>query len=98
GGVQEVDCTAEHTAQFVGTVEIEGAQFPGERAIDDAAEPGCLDAFATFVGTEYADSELRLDWFRPTEDTWTESGGREVWCVAYLPDGTTTESFEGSGR
>lgn len=97
-GVQPVDCTEEHTAQFVGNVEVAGAEFPGDEAIDDAAEPGCLEAFAGFVGTDYADSELRLDWFRPSAETWGTSGGREVWCVAYLPEGTTTESFEGSGR
>lgn len=96
--VQVVDCAEEHTAQFVGHFEAEFEEFPGEVAVDAMAEPGCLEAFAGFVGVDYADSELRLDWFRPTQQTWSQTGGRDVWCVAYLPEGTATGGFEGTGR
>ncbi|MGC0143091.1 septum formation family protein [Pseudactinotalea sp. Z1732] len=97
-GVEVVDCEQEHSAQFVGTFEVDFETFPGQEAIDDVAEPGCLEAFTEFVGIDYADSQLRLDWFRPTQESWQNTGGRDVWCVAYLPEGTTTGGFQDSGR
>ena len=97
-GIETVACEEEHDAQFVGQFEVEFDEFPGQGAIDAEAEPGCLAAFESFIGTEYADSELRLDWFRPTQQSWEQTGGQDVLCVAYLPEGTATGSFEATGR
>lgn len=96
--IETVECSEPHDAQFYATFELDFDSFPGQDAIDAQAETQCIEEFEEFVGSEYLDSELRVDYFRPDEGSWAASGGHWVSCVAYLAQGTTTESFEGSGR
>lgn len=94
-----VDCSEPHDAQFVGKFELDHPEFPGEDTIHAEAEAGCAERFESFVGVPEEESELVFDYFAPDQELWDDANDREVLCVAFLVDGsTTTESFEGSGR
>lgn len=96
--IPTVDCSEEHDAQFYGTFTIEGDDFPGQTEINTQADDGCLERFEDFVGIPFEESALMYGHLAPNEQSWDQSNDREVLCVAWLNDGsTTTESFEDSG-
>ena len=96
--IPTVDCSEEHDAQFIHKFELEGDDFPGLDAIETQAGEGCIAAFEGYIGTAWEESELQMTYIAPNEETWDQADDREVLCVAFLVDSTTTESFEGSGR
>lgn len=96
--IPTVDCSEEHDAQVFFLAEMTDDEFPGQEGVQAAAEEQCLPAFEDFVGTGYQESSLDINFIGPSEDTWDQADDREVICVLYTMDGSTsTESFEGSG-
>lgn len=96
--IPTVDCSEEHDAQVFHLFDMDDGDFPGDDAISTAAEEQCLPAFEEFVGTGYQESSLDINFIGPSQDTWDQADDREVICVLYTMDGSTsTESFEGSG-
>ncbi len=96
--IPTVDCSEEHDAQIFHVFDMDDGDYPGDDAVQTAAQDGCLAEFEPFVGTAYEDSALDFSFIYPTEQTWTQADDREVLCVLYSMDGsTTTESWEGSG-
>lgn len=63
-------------------------QWPGQAAIDQQADDGCLAAFEPFVGTAYEDSVYGIGYFTPTEGSWTELDDREILCLINNYDGS----------
>lgn len=96
--IPTVDCGEAHDAQFIHVFDIDqDGDFPGADAINAAAQEGCLAGFEDFIGLSYEESVLELQWIPPNEDTWGPANDRQVLCVAFLTDGTTTtESWEGA--
>ncbi|SED50974.1 septum formation family protein [Ruania alba] len=96
--IPTVDCSEEHDAQFFHKFDLPDGDFPGNDGVQTAAEEGCMSEFENFVGTPYQESALFGNFIAPTQETWDQANDREVLCIVYLNDGTTTtESFEGSG-
>ncbi|WP_168211887.1 septum formation family protein [Ruania zhangjianzhongii] len=96
--IPTVDCSEEHDAQVFHLFDMDDGDFPGDDAISTAAEEQCLPAFEEFVGADYQESSLDINFIGPSQDTWDQADDREVICVLYTMDGSTsTESFEGSG-
>ncbi|UFU05925.1 septum formation family protein [Ruania halotolerans] len=97
--IPTVDCSEEHDAQFFHKFDLPDGDFPGTDGVQTAAEEGCLGTeFENFVGTSYEESALYANFIGPTQETWDQADDREVLCIVFLDDGTTTtESFEGSG-
>lgn len=96
--IPTVDCDEEHDAQVVHTYEVEGDEFPGEEALYEQAAEECIPGFEDFVGSDFMESELDVDPLLPSPDSWDQANDREVLCIAFAMDGsTTTESWEGSG-
>ena len=96
--IPTVDCSEEHDAQVFHTFDMDDGDFPGDDAISTAVEEQCLPAFEEFVGADYQESSLDINFIGPSQDTWDQADDREVICVLYTMDGSTsTESFEGSG-
>ncbi len=92
-----LECSTAHNAEVVHTFEVPEGDWPGMSAIDDAISANCLPAFESYVGEPFAEAE-NFDMFllTPTEQSWGQ-GDREVICIAYTLDGsTTTTSFKGS--
>lgn len=96
--IPTVDCGDEHDAQVVYTYEVEGDEFPGEEALFEEAADECIPGFEDFVGSDFMESDLDVVPLTPSADSWDQANDREVLCIAFAMDGsTTTESWEGSG-
>ncbi|MBA2696816.1 MAG: septum formation family protein [Ornithinimicrobium sp.] len=94
--IPTVDCTQEHDGQLAVSFQMPEGDYPSDQEFQDALEEECLSGFEEFIGTGYADSSLEIYDLSPTQESW-DAGDRRVLCLVYLPDDTTTESFEGSG-
>lgn len=92
-----VDCSEPHDNEVYVIIEMTESEFPGFDATADRADNECLPAFESFVGAEYATSELDFGWLIPTTDSWA-NGDRQIVCFLYRVDfGKMTGSMEGSG-
>lgn len=60
------------------------------------ADEQCGAELEGFAGTAYEESSIYASSLYPSQDTW-DVGDRQVICVAFLQDSTTTESFQDSG-
>ena len=99
--VPTVDCSEPHDSEVYGTVILDDGEFPGDDAILEEADSGCLAQFAPFMGVEYEESIADIQYYFPTEFTWA-TGDREILCIVYATDGAgaavqTTGSLAGSG-
>jgi len=95
--VTAVPCDQPHESEVFALVDHpadEDAEFPGEDAIGEFGDGECVEAFATYVGTAYADSRYGIATFVPSPESWAD-GDREVVCMA--TDGTGGE-LSGSVR
>lgn len=96
--IPTVDCSEEHDGEVIHSFELPDGDFPGDEAILEAVEEGCVgEAFESYVGLDWESSELQMTDISPNQTTWDEADDREVLCIAYLDGSTTTESFEGAG-
>ena len=109
--VAVVDCDEPHVYEVFGLTDVEAGDdepYPGEEALNTAADEACRPAFADYVGIPYDDSEWFATFINPSEGTW-QQGDREILCVVHEeappgPDGTelppppVTGSAEGSER
>ena len=93
--IPTVDCSEPHDGQVVGKFELDDGDYPGDDAVQTAAQEGCLTEFESFVGIAYEESSLEPSWVYPTEQTWNEVDDREVICFAISAE-DATESWEGA--
>ncbi|WP_427886357.1 DUF4190 domain-containing protein [Kribbella sp. GL6] len=92
------DCPVEHDGEMVASVTLPAGAYPGDKAIDDAADQACAGPFGTYVGKSRDESELELAWWTPDKRTWN-SGDRRVLCAAYGPGtGKLTGTVKNSHR
>lgn len=96
--VEPVACDLLHDHEVYAAFELDDEAWPGDEAVADAAEQGCIERFEGFVGVEYADSELEAAAFWPTEESWQERDDREVLCYLGHPDEQLTDPMQGSER
>jgi hypothetical protein len=99
--VEVVDCDEPHDHEVFHAFELPDGEFPDDEAMVAAIEQECTgEAFTSYVGSEYASSEIFLSPLTPSEETW-DTGDREVVCTGVLEPGSgeqLTGSFEASGR
>ena len=91
--IPTVDCGEPHDGQVVHAFDMNGEGYPSDREWSRAIEQECTQGFEDFVGTSYGESDLLVQDLSPTRGSW-ESGDRQVLCVAFLSDGTTSKTFE----
>ena len=84
----------DYEAYFAFDVSEDGA-FPGDDALAQTAEEGCVAEFAAFVGKSYEESTLDFNYLSPSEGSW-DSGDREILCLVMGAD-KTTGSLAGTG-
>ena len=96
--VPTVPCEEPHEVEVFHDFEITGTDYPGEDEIFAQADQGCYDAFESFVGLSYEESELDWSYYYPTEGSWQQQGDRLISCLIFDPAGTTTGSLEGAAR
>jgi hypothetical protein len=84
-----VDCGTPHVAEVIARVVHpagRSADYPGDVALNEHAELGCINEFEQSVGRSYAESELELNYLMPEARGWAE-GDRTTLCIAALPEG-----------
>ncbi|MGW7687026.1 DUF4190 domain-containing protein [Kribbella sp. NPDC054772] len=91
-------CTEPHDGEIISDVRLAAGAWPGDNAVDKAAEQACSPTFTSYVGKSTADSELELMYWTPTKRLWNQ-GDRLTVCAAYGPDGDQlTSSVKNSHR
>ena len=97
--VEVVPCTEAHDFEVFATPSYTagGDAFPGNEAMTAFADRECVTAFQTYVGSDYAASELGVRYLTPTSESWA-AGDRVVDCLLYLEGQKLTSSMRGSGR
>jgi hypothetical protein len=88
--VPVVPCGEPHSDEVYHDFQLAEGEFPGDEAVNAAAEEGCLAAFEPFVGLAYEDSTLYMAWYSPTEESWNGFDDRVVSCVISDPAGEIT--------
>lgn len=86
--VAVVPCEELHDNEVYHTFELPGIEYPGEFAVIEMAEQGCLDAFESFVGAPYETSIYEVSYLYPIEQVWNTLDDRTVICGVYLLDGS----------
>ena len=83
--VTVVDCRAEHDEEVIARTALSGPRvWPGDSAVDKAAEGKCRAAFEPYVGIGFDDSRLDLDFVTPEAAGW-RAGNRTVICLILDP-------------
>jgi len=96
--IEASPCDEPHSDEIYAAGAIpDGAEFPGAKAIEAAAEDICLAEYAAFVGLPYDESVLDIGYLTPTEDSWAD-GDREVLCTIFDPLEEVTGSLRGAKR
>ncbi|MCT9819366.1 septum formation family protein [Microbacterium sp. W1N] len=96
--VPVVPCSEPHDSEVYFEFSLDDGEFPGATAVTDAADQGCYDAFAAFVGLAYEDSVLVFGNYVPTQESWESGNDRLVSCMIGDPEGPTTGSLAGAAR
>jgi hypothetical protein len=94
--VPVVACTEPHDSEAFASIIMDDGDFPGQDAVDTAAQDGCLAAFEGYVGSVYDTSKFSISYYYPTDATWA-TGDREILCTLYEDGVQTTGSAQGSG-
>ena len=90
------DCASPHNGETYYVHTLPGAAdepFPGDAALDAAAQAACGSAFGQFIGIPFEESRLSITYFYPGPETWP-AGDRLVHCIAFGTD--VDEQFVGS--
>ena len=95
--VETTGCTREHDAEVFYMTSVDDGDFPGEAALNNAAEKVCISNFKDYVGSHYVTSTLDATWMLPTKDSWAQND-RSITCLARLLDHSKlTKSVKDSG-
>lgn len=90
-------CDEPHAAEVYDSITVTDAKsYPGKPELERQAG-GCAASFKDFVGKAYSDSDLKVTYFHPTEESWKQ-GDRQILCIVSVPTGTVTGSLKGSIR
>ena len=95
--IDKTSCTREHDAEVFYMTSVDDGDFPGEAALNNAAEKVCISNFKDYVGSHYVTSTLDATWMLPTKDSWAQND-RSITCLARLLDHSKlTKSVKDSG-
>ena len=92
-----VDCRATHDEEVTLRGLLTGTRkWPGDAAVDAAAEAKCHAAFASYVGVPFEQSRLENDFYTTDRTGWS-AGDHRLICLVYDPDDSSlTRSLRGS--
>jgi hypothetical protein len=94
--IEEVDCDQPHGNEVFALFDMPGgnqAPFPGDEAVQAAAQDCIGSLFTDYVGIPYSQSRFGVFPITPTRETWEgEIHDREVVCTANTVDGTPLAS------
>jgi hypothetical protein len=80
--VDTVPCSEPHELEVVGTVELDGDDYPGDEPVFRQALVKCEEPFASYVGVDYERSIWVLNVFTPSDQGW-DAGDRTATCLVF---------------
>jgi hypothetical protein len=99
-----VDCETPHTYEVFDVVTYDGdgagggTPYPGVATVQDWAEQACFDRFEAFVGVRWTISELDIEVWWPSEESWARAD-RTIICTVLSDSGELlTGTQRNSGR
>jgi hypothetical protein len=92
-----VPCSKPHDSEAYKSVQMTDGAFPGADAVTAQANEACADAFPTFIGIAYDDSDLKISYYFPTKDSWA-NGDREILCTVFDNGVKTTGTLKNAKR
>lgn len=95
--IEVVPCSEPHGFEVFATTELAAGDYPGIGEADAQAQEFCRAEFGKFIGLEYDDSELDLQYFYPVESEWDTANGRAVICLAGRVGEPTTGTLRDAG-
>jgi hypothetical protein len=90
-----VPCGEPHDDEVYFDFLLDDGEYPGDDAVLEASDSGCLAQFDAFAGIAYDASTLDFYAYRPSEESWS-NGDRTVSCVIWDPAGRVTGSLAGA--
>jgi hypothetical protein len=92
-----VDCRAEHEEEVMLRGTLAGSKdWPGDAAIEDAADEKCESAFVSYVGLAIDESRLDYNFLTPDEDGWTDSKPTLICLVVDPSQDQITRALQGA--
>ena len=84
-------CFGPHTAEILEVITYDSGAtgYPGLGALNVRNYDGCAAAFESRAGVPLASTAMSVDFYLPSESSWT-AGDRRVLCVATAPGGLTS--------
>lgn len=101
--VWRVDCTEPHRYEVYDVVALDvevpiGGGYPGAEAIRDRAEELCVERFEAFIGVRWTVSELDLQAWWPSENSWARGDDTVICAVMELSGEPMTGTQRGAAR
>jgi hypothetical protein len=98
-----IDCADPHTHEVFDIVdfagpELKGGGYAGAAAVQDWAEQACFDRFEAFVGVPWTRSNLEIETWWPSAESWGRNDRKVICTVFPQSGGRTTGSQRGTGR
>jgi hypothetical protein len=90
-GVTAVPCSSPHEAEVFATFPLSITTWPGDDAVQAAAQAGCQTRIAGYMNPQLATEALSQEFIYPDQVTWT-SGVRTVVCAVRSDNGPITGS------
>jgi hypothetical protein len=96
--VKAAPCSGEHEYEVYFVGSMQPGDYPTDEAMEAFTTDHCTEAFATYVGKPYDESELEVFVLTPTKDAW-RAGDRSIQCSVYHPRiHRLTKSLKGSAQ
>lgn len=96
-----VGCDQPHTHEVVDVFDYDGdtddGGYPGSETVQYWSEDACYQRFEPFVGIPWTRSELDIEVWWPSEDSWDRTD-RTVVCTVFPADGSRTEGTRRGSR
>ncbi len=101
--VWRVDCAAPHRYEVYDVVELDvevpvGGGYPGGDVIRSRAEELCVERFEAFIGVRWTVSELDVEVWWPSENSWGRGDSSAICAVMELSGEPMTGTQRGAAR
>lgn len=93
--IPTVDCATDHKWEVYAEHKVDDGGFPGETSLQTQTEEFCVGEFQNFIGLSYDQSVYEIQYFYPTEETWTKADDRLITCLVGSSTGGLTGSLKG---
>jgi putative regulator of septum formation len=90
-GVTVLSCSSPHQAEVFATFLLTAQAWPGDNAVQAAAQAGCQTRISSYMNPQLATSALSQEYIYPDEITWS-AGIRTVICDVRSDEGLVTGS------